>query len=329
MLYIFQYDFSVKHVLLIICIIGGIASVAYAMYSIYCYLSEYSIVSGKIKGTYERLCEANKSREKRNIAAMIERGNEEDKSIIGRVDRMITYSGITRKIKWLNTEVFITIDIIVILVTTVAVAVIARSITVGFTVTVSTQMIVAIVLMYTANTNYIKVEDSLPQFMWCVENFSTTGNDLIEILDKSSRYIDPTIGVAVQRCVAEAKNSGNVMAAMTRLENTFENKYWKLIIRNLSICSRYDCSYSDIMSQLKDVTEEYIAYEKEKRQEYKNNRLMIYAMIAIGVFAMTFVSKITEMTLIEVFIKSKIVMLLTVIGLVAVIYIAVIKGMRH
>ena len=329
MLYIFQYNFSVKHVLLIICMIAGIASVAYAMYSIYGYLRKYSIISGQIKGTYERLCEANKSREKRNIAAMVERGNEEDKSIIGRVDRMVTYSGITRKIKWLNTEVFITIDILFMLITTVAASVMARSITVGISATAAIQIVIIVMLMYIANKNYIRVEDSLPQFMGCVENFSTTGNDLIDILDKSSRYIDPTIGVAVQRCVAESKNSGNVMAAMTRLENTFENKYWKLIIRNLSICSRYDCSYSDIMAQLKDVTEEYIAYEKEKRQEYKNNRMMIYAMTAIGIFAISFVSKITDMTLIEMIVGNKLVALLTVIGLVAVIYIAVIKGMRH
>lgn len=329
MINLFSYDFSYKHIIVIILLILGTATFSYSIYSIYEYLNKYGIVSKYAKNTYTRLCDMNKNREKQNAIALIEKGNEKDKSILAIIDRIITYSGINRKIKWVNTEVTISINIICIIFIISSVSVTTKSIINGVVTAIIMELVVVIALVIQCNRNYIKVEENSAQFMGCVENFSASSSDLIEILDKVGKYVDPVISREIDRCVTEANNSGNATASLIRLENTFENSYWKLIIRNLAICSRYSCNYTDAIKQLKDIVEEYIAYERQKREEYRNNRVMIAILLAVGIFAMNYVAAITETTLGDMLFTNRIMLLVTVIALVTVIYISVIKGMIH
>lgn len=329
MLAIFDYTFSYKHIIVVICLIAGLVSLSYAMYGIYSFLKDYSIISSTVRDIYDRLCEANKQREKRNMVLMVERGNENDSSLLAIVDRLIAYSGIAYKFRWLNTEVALTINIIACTVLIVAAWIISRSILLAIIAVAIVQLMLIVVLTFLADRNYIKVEDTLTQFMGCVENFSSTGNDIITILDKASKYIDPVIGQEVSRCVIEAKNSGNQTSALARLENKFQNKYWQIIIRNLSICARYSCNYSDAIAQLKDIIDEYITYEKEKREEYRNNRIMIAVMLVLGFIAMVYVSQIMEMSMAEMITSNILLAVVSIIGLVIVVYISIIKGMLH
>lgn len=329
MINIFSYDFSYKHIVVILLLILGLAAFSYSIYSIYSYLNRYGIISKYAKETYTRLCDINKNREKQNAVTLIEKGNEKDKSILAIVDRMITYSGINRKIKWVNTEVALSINIICTVVVTSATSIATKSIINGVIAATILELAVVIVIIIQCNRNYIRVEESLGQFMGCVENFSSSSNDLIEILDKVEKYVDPVISREIDRCVTEANNSGNATASLIRLENTFENSYWKLIIRNLAICSRYSCNYTDAIKQLKEIVEEYISYERQKREEYRNNRVMIMILLAVGLFAMNYVAVITDTTLGYMLLSNRIMLLITIIALAVVIYISIIKGMIH
>ena len=329
MINIFSYNFSYKHIIVIILLILGVLSFSYSVYNIYIYLNRYGIISKYAKETYSRLCDINRNREKQNAITLIEKGNEKDKSIIATVDRMITYSGINRKIKWINTEVALSINIIGTVVIITATAVATKSVINGVIAAIILELITVIIIVLQCNKNYIKVEESLGQFMGCVENFSSSSNDLIEILDKVGKYVDPVISREIDRCVTEANNSGNATASLIRLENTFENSYWKLIIRNLAICSRYSCNYTDAIKQLKEIVEEYISYERQKREEYRNNRVMIMVLLAVGLFTMSYVAIITDTTLGYMLLSNRIMLFITIIALAIVIYISIIKGMIH
>lgn len=329
MIYILMEDHSYRKWILIACIVMLLVVCSYTIYSIYMYLHHYSIISGTIKNVYGRMQDVSRKRQQKNLAAMVERGSEKDNSIIGRIDRAITYSGIPSKYKWASTEVLLSLNIIAMIVITIAIYIIYRSVTVAIVAVTTLEIIIMIVLTYKANRKYIKVEDSLGEFMGCIENFSSTSDDIMVILDRCSKYIDTSIGAAVTRCVSEAKNSGNRVAAMARLESTFENKYWKLLIRNLSMCSRHSCNYTDVIKQLKDVIEEYTTYEKERRQEYRNNRMQIYAMLAIGGFSIVQTSSLIEGSWIEMITGNKLILLISVVGMIEVAYISIIKGMEH
>lgn len=329
MIYIFDYDITYKHVIVLIAAMIMLLGFSYSMYSTYEFFRKYGIIGRQIENIYQRICDINKKREQKNLAVLIERGNEDDKSVLSIIDKIITYSGINKKFKWINTEVALSIDIVAMIVIVLLGSIMTKDFIYAVLLAAIIEVGLAVALFVMANRNYIKVEDNLMQFIGCVENFSATGNDIIVILENVSRYIDPIIAREINRCVMEARNSGNTVASMARLEKSFQNRYWQLIIRNLSICSRYSCNYNEAVAQLKDVIEEYVVYEKERRERYRNNRIMIIILLCIGVVSMYYVSNIVDNTMINMLIGNKVMLLIAIVILIAVVYISVIKGMIH
>lgn len=329
MVHLFDYELSYKHALLIVIIVAILASITCAIYTIYSYLQKYSTLRRSVERVYKRLSEKNKERSIERTKEILTYGNATDKTLLSKMDNLITYSGLADKFRWINTETVLTVVIILDVLILLGVSVVEADIIMGICTAIIADTLMVIVLMLMGNRQYIKVEDALPQFMGCIENFSSVSNDIITILDKSKRYIDPILRPAVARCIIDASNSGNQTAALARLEDSFQHKYWKMCIRNISICSRYSCNYTETIENMKDIIDEYISYEKERREQYRNSRILIVFMIAIGIYALNKCCTICGIQVLTSIKGSGFINIIAVIAFVVTLYISIIRGMRH
>lgn len=286
MINVFYYDFSFKHVILIITMITLFGFIFYAAFNMYMFFEENSIITRAVKGAYTRLNEKNKEREKKKVIERISVGNKKDNSILSVIDRAITYSGIQNKIKWLKTEVIVTITLLICIAMFTVMFALSKSAFNGTVACIALCIFEYALLIAASHRRYIEVENGIMEFLGNVQNFSGVETDIIAIFDKAANYTNEPIRTNVRRCVTEARHSGNTMQALNKLEDSIENDYFKLAIRNLSVCSRHSCNYSEVIEELKVLISDYVAFEKQKREKYKALRIEVIVLVVLVVFCL-------------------------------------------
>lgn len=321
-----------KQVIVIILAILSFATMFKGIYEIYNYIKKFGILSSTIASIYSRLNEQSKKREEEQMLSRIKYGNSEDRTIIARLDRVVTYSGIELKIKWMKTEVVITIMMISSVIITVVMTICTKNLVLSIGVAIIVNMIFHITLLVMGNMNYLKVQDGMIEFMGNIQNFSHANSDLMAIFEKSVPYLSEPIRSNVQRCVIEARYSGNKLAALQRLESSLENSYFKLVISSLAQSLLYNNDYSRTIEECKDLVEEFVRFEQERRVEYRNSRLEVLVLVALGVIAtitVTYANGISLKDALKATGMEIVFNIYLIVVMVIVIYIIFIKGVKH
>lgn len=303
-----------------------------AVYNLSIYFKQHAQVKKTMMKLYDRLSkqEQDRIREERNIRDMHGIGMKKD--WLTKLDEELAYSGIKDTFKWLTTEIYVAIIVILVVIVTVIGSIssnILIGILLGLAVIVLSKMIISVM----ANNRDKKTEAIMLQFMNIVDNFSKLSDDLIYILERSSKYIDEPLSSQIYDAVIEAKNTGDTLTALEQLQDNVRNKHFKVMIRNLEVSSRLESNYSDIIEDCRNVFHAYIKAEKEKRDIRNSGVVEIAVMVIIGTACVVMMGGVTDqgnaiMALLTGGPIGLLILVFLIITLVASAYIAVFKVLR-
>lgn len=249
--------------------------VVYIVYSILNYFKYYSTMQDRIRQVYlntsiaERK-RADEERRKRDI-----HGEGNDKDILSRIDEILNYSGIKDKIPWLTTELFIVLALLLIaIISTIVLLTFGLIQGLLSAVIIFAVIRLSIVLLSVYRSKLI--DEQLLQFMNIIDNFSKTSNDIIDIFEKASLYIQDPLRNQIYQAVQKARNAGSKEIALKDLQDNVKNKHFKMLVRNLDTSSNFENNYSDIVEDCRGVFHSYIKSQKELKQ------IQISGIIQIG-----------------------------------------------
>lgn len=206
-------------------------------------------------------------------------GRKEKDGFLSKFDHLIARSGITSYIKFLNTEIYITMITVVELLCIGMSMMITHSILLTLCCSLVLLFLSYLLLYIMSGMNYKKTETNLLEFANLLENYSKTNDDIITILYKIYPYLLNPLHDAVEACVYEARSTGNVSNALMNLENKIEHDKFKEIIRNIEICSRYEANYDEIIKDSRKMLRDYIAAREERKALLKNSRIEMTIII--------------------------------------------------
>ena len=304
-------------------------------YKTYTHLNKYSIIRTRINEAYERLQSAANEREKEAQEKRLLVGRTDDKNMLDRFDELIAYSGIRNYAKWLTTEIALSIMIGVVVTVAIIVIVLMNNFILAIASGALAYLLMYSILLFMKSKQRDAIDKQIIQFVNIVRNFANTSDDLIEILEKTYPYMDRPLREYLRRCVTEARSSGDGLAALAKLEENVDHDYFRLVIRNLSISSRYEANYAEIVEDSKEMLKQYLAHEQKKAQIYKGGRIEILAIFLLGLASVGLVGKISpsNKNVIQLMMEGGTIgngVLLFVIGVAGfVIYTILIKTMRH
>lgn len=269
------------------------ALVFYMVYSMLNYFKYYSRMKATLRSIYNQMSESEKLRadEERRQRDLHGAGMKLD--FLGRLDERLAYSGIKDKFRWMTTELYLIFLIITVVVVSTIVVLFKGLLWGAASALILTLSIDLLLQLMVARRN-ASTESIMLSFMNIIDNFSRTSDDIISILEKSSRYVDAPLGPQIYDAVVEAKNSGDTLQAMQSLQDKVKNKHFKVLMRNLEISSRYEANYSDIVEDCRDIFHEYIQSEKEKRNIRINGLLEIGVMLLCGTLCIYLLGDMTE-----------------------------------
>ena len=296
------------------------------------YLLNYRILKSVVDRTYTRLSDKEKVRLNLKKEQKLVYGDIEEKGVINKLDRILTYSGLKHKFKFLNTELILLFWIV-----ESALAVIIAQYFDAFLYGVIIALLIIVItymsLSVFSNIQYKTVHKSILKFVNIVENFAATSNDIITILEKSCAYAQNPIKDAVYRCVVEARNSGDKDYALRKLQDSIENEYFKELIRTLRIASNYESNYVEVIRDCKSMLQQSLKYESEKQSIRNNGRNDMILLTAVGVLCISLTESISGFPIKELLFNTgifgQLLFIYLAFCLIVIIYIGFIKGMRR
>lgn len=304
----------------------------YIVYSTMNYFKYHSRMQKTLQALYVQMSDQEKARAEAERQQRDIHGEGVKTDWLGRLDEELAYSGIKEKFSWLTTELYV---IIVMLTATLVmtVTVVVSGLWQGLMAACLVVSAFKLVITLISNARDRKTETQLLQFMNIIDNFSKTSDDLVEILEKASRYIDDPLGGQIYDAVQEARNTGDSMMALQDLQNNVKNKHFKILIRNLETSSRFENNYSDIIEDCRNIFHDYIRAQKEKRSLRMNGVMEILIMVAVGILSVVMVGQMTEEgNVIKILLNNGtagIVLFWVLIGgIVASLYIAIFQVLR-
>lgn len=267
--------------------------VIYIVYSILNYFKYYSTMQDRIRQVYlntsiaERK-RADEERRKRDI-----HGEGNDKDILSRIDEILNYSGIKDKIPWLTTELFIVLALLLIaIVSTIVLLTFGLIQGLLSAVVIFAVIRLSIVLLSIYRSKLI--DEQLLQFMNIIDNLSKTSNDIIDIFEKASLYIQDPLRNQVYQAVQKARNAGSKEIALKDLQDNVKNKHFKMLVRNLDISSNFENNYSDIVEDCRGVFHSYIKSHKELKQIQISGAIQIGFMLIMSLVSIQMVTQISN-----------------------------------
>ena len=231
-------------------------------------------------------------RKEKEEALRLEDGKQEKTNFLFRLDVSLAQSGLSARIPFLNTELFLGFVILTI----------AAGFILGLREGLLTGSMAAFIIAFlhylliyllTAR-NYNRTEKQIIRFVGMLKNYARTNDDLIAIFRSVTVYLDEPLKSVVEECTAEAVATGDLSAAMMRMELKIEHKEMKKIINNLEICARRKANYEVIIDRSMEQIRSYIAATEENKKMVSGARKTILMILAVGALSITMMNDFAE-----------------------------------
>ena len=325
-------EFLDSKILLVLLYAYMLAIVVFLVYSVLNYFRDYSRMRQRWIHLRSQLSEAEKERAHNERILREIQGESTKRDFLSRVDEELAYTGIKIKFRWLSTELFIIMSVIIILVVTTLVTVIG-GILPGLVAGVLTLFVIRLGLLILVNIRNSQTELVMLQLMNIMQNLSKSSDSLISVLERSSRYIDEPLSSQIYQAVIEARNTSDTYEALKALQDGVKNKHFKMLIRNLEISSRYESNYADVIQDCSIIFHNYIKAEKEKNNIRSDGAVQIITMIIVGIITTYSMGTITDQGDIVALLMQdtigRLIGLSTVFSMLASIYIMIFKVLRN
>jgi hypothetical protein len=261
------------------------------------------------KATTKIIQTAKKSADKRineEQELRLQDGNQEDIKFFYRIDLALAQSGVSEKLPFITTEIFLTFISFLVALSCFIALKITGTLFYGILSGIVIVFLFYLLIFLLTSSNYRKVEANIIQFANLLENYSQTTDDIISIFGKVVVYLEDPLKSAVMDCYNEAKSTGEISAALNRLELKIEHPKFKELIQNLEICSRYEANYGVIINDSREIIRKYIEQRDKKINRVKAARVNILILFGTQVATIWMMNSISEQPVLTV-LKSSII----------------------
>lgn len=265
-----------------------------SIYNLIMYMKKYSIIHSLLNKFYISTMGSERKRMLEEYRMALEVGARDKRPWISKFDHLVIGSGIEKRIKFANSEtILITMGLGAIIMYIMVSAITKSSLFAGIA------GFLVIMGIYTglyaaSRVRHRKVENELIAFTNITDNFSRASDDLVDILDRSSWYIEEPIKSALRECVNYSRYTGDLGTAIERMKVSVQHQKFRELIRNLEVASKYEANYSEIITDNRKMLTDYLRDKKERDAIYANGKVEIVTVIAICCFALWLVSDITS-----------------------------------
>lgn len=258
-------------------------SVLFFFYRLFFYILKNNVIETSIRTFYQKTKERENDRKEKERRLNYEDGVQCKKPILNKIDLLIIYSNISRKLQFLNAELFLLCSISTSFLCSLYTWIITNSEVISMSVGALVLFSIFLALYILSGINYKRTEDSLLPFANLLENYSRTSDDIVYILSQVGPHMNEPLRTAIEECYDDCIRIG-ISKALNKLQLKIEHEKFKDIIRNIEISSRYEANYREVISGNRELLRDYLSAREKRKAILDNGRREILILIMVFLF---------------------------------------------
>jgi Flp pilus assembly protein TadB len=226
------------------------------------------------------------------------------KTLIEKVDKMLLYSGLHQKWKFLTTERWILLQIMVV-----------SGIILGAMLLKIVLWKCGLVLVFYFIAQYVwismliastykKVDEELLKFLDFLGNYSITSGEITSILFQISGYLEEPLKSVLRECYYEAQTFGDTSAALISMSKKVQHPKFAELIRNVEVTMRYSADFTILVSQSRRAIRENMRLKQERKALAKEAAVNMLILGGMTVVIFLSVEKLTGISMEDVLLKT-------------------------
>lgn len=201
-----------------------------------------------------------------------------------KLDSILMYSGLNRRIPFLTTENWILLQLVYAGAVFLIVSIGKLSWWIGGTAIAGFLALQYGVVTMLMAANLKSVEDNLLKFLDFLGNYSITSGEITSILHQISHYLDEPLRSVLEECYYEALTLGDTSAALMSMTRKIQHPKFGEIIRNVEVTMRYSADFTILVNQSRRSVREHMRMRQERKslaREVWINMMILGAMTVV------------------------------------------------
>lgn len=260
-------------------------------YLMFRYIEKNNLIKSQIENVFDKTNDAEKQRKDKERKIYYEEGATEKKDLFIKLDSMIITSNIRNYFPFLNTEIYLFLLLLSGAAGFFIAYFISRKIGIGIGTFIVIIVIYNLIVYILSTVNYKKTEEQIITFVNLLENYSKTNDNIIVILGKVYPYLEEPLKSAIEECYIEVINTGDISTGLNNLKEKIEHEKFRQVIGNLEICNRYEANYEEIIKGNREMLQDFVKDQEEKKAIMANGRIEVALLFSIGWILLYFISK--------------------------------------
>lgn len=253
---------------------------------LFVWFASESLIGRMMRRTFDTMDAAARQRVHENRQLLID--FQERTGFLYRIEQRLMYCGLTGKYRWLTSEVWILINLMVSGAGYFLTLIFSRNFLIALSVLVVIQIVRYLLESYLMGKNYRAVNDNLMKFLDFLGNYSITAGEVTGILKQISKYMEEPLRSVLDECYYEAQTSGDSGLALLAMAEKIEHPRFKELVRNMEISIRYSADFTALVRSSRRSVREHMRTRQERKtivNEALVNMLILAAMSIVILIA--------------------------------------------
>lgn len=207
---------------------------------------------------------------------------KDKKSLMSKIDNLIYNSNIRKTFRFMSSELFIFIDVLLATTAAFCVYLIFKSIIFPLMAFLAVVILSYAVLREMARINFDKIDNNIMPFVDALKSSAKIKNSILFMMEEATKSLKEPLKTHNKEFVMEVKRGVPMETAFSNYINKIENIRLKNILKNLYICSINNADYSKLLTKTKVVIRKYYEEKERRKKKVQTGQAGIIAIILIS-----------------------------------------------
>lgn len=246
--------------------------------------SIFQEIYGKYKGNLEK-----KVKEENWFVSKY--GVIENRSLLYKIDRLITMSGLKKTFPHLSGEVFIGILFISLITTAILVSNLAGNVFLGLFIALAVVTAEFLVVIFLSGRTYNQIEEDTSLFISILSNHAKGSSDIVTIMTRTLPSMDGPIRELIKKFLLDAEKTGDIDIAFDVMKESVDNRTFQTIIANLKNCMHYQANYEEVLQQMMNQVAEAMSAREERKNILFSMKITLVSISIMSVIIVALIGK--------------------------------------
>ena len=246
--------------------------------------SIFQEIYGKYKGNLEK-----KVKEENWFVSKY--GVIENRSLLYKIDRLITMSGLKKTFPHLSGEVFIGILFISLITTAILVSNLAGNVFLGLFIALAVVTAEFLVVIFLSGRTYNQIEEDTSLFISILSNHAKGSSDIVTIMTRTLPSMDGPIRELIKKFLLDAEKTGDIDIAFDVMKESVDNRTFQTIIVNLKNCMHYQANYEEVLQQMMNQVAEAMSAREERKNILFSMKITLVSISIMSVIIVALIGK--------------------------------------